>query len=106
MDSTATGTARIAIVGVSGDSGMELARITARHPGLRLVLAISDRWAGSTVGDHLPVGGASAAVKVVSQEEGARALSSAGTVDLAFLCTPAEVSLELAPRALDGGARV
>lgn len=109
MDSAhaaAAGTVRIAIVGVSGYSGMELARIAARHPALRIALAVSDRWAGSTIGDHLPVGGTAAAVKVISQEEGAKALGVAGTIDLCFLCTPAEVSLELAPRALDGGARV
>jgi N-acetyl-gamma-glutamyl-phosphate reductase len=42
-------------------------------------------------------------VTVLSQAEGARQL---GSVDLVFLCTPAEVSLALAPSALDGGARV
>src|SRR5262249_44092441 len=37
---------------------------------------------------------------------GAQALRRGGAADVCFLCTPAEVSLELGPRALDGGARV
>jgi N-acetyl-gamma-glutamyl-phosphate reductase len=93
----------VGIVGVSGYSGMELARLLAAHPRLAPALAVSDRWAGATLGDHLPLRGRSAAVRVLSQEEGARSLAG---LDLVFLCTPAEVSLELAPRALDAGARV
>jgi N-acetyl-gamma-glutamyl-phosphate reductase len=98
-----SGAVRVGIVGVSGYSGMELAQLVSGHPAFTLALAVSDRWADGTVGDRLPVGGAAAAVPVLSQEAGARAL---GQVDLVFLCTPAEVSLELAPRALDAGARV
>jgi N-acetyl-gamma-glutamyl-phosphate reductase len=94
---------RIAIVGVSGYSGMEVARLCAGHPGFRIALAVSDRWAGQPLGTFLPVEGAAAAVTVLSQGEGATRL---GSVDLVFLCTPAEVSLELAPAALEAGARV
>jgi N-acetyl-gamma-glutamyl-phosphate reductase len=94
---------RVGIVGVSGYAGIELARIVAGHPRLALAAAISDRWAGSAVGDHLALQGPAAAVRVQSQEEGTRAL---GGLDLVFLCTPAEASLELAPRALDGDTRV
>ena len=39
------------IVGVSGYSGMELARLLARHPAFRLVSAVSDKWAGRTLGE-------------------------------------------------------
>jgi N-acetyl-gamma-glutamyl-phosphate reductase len=95
--------ARVGIVGVSGYSGIELCRIVAGHPRLALVAAVSDRWAGSALGDQLPVGASAASVRVLSQEEAARGLSG---LDLVFLCTPAEVSLEIAPRALDAGARV
>jgi N-acetyl-gamma-glutamyl-phosphate reductase len=99
-------TVRVAIVGVSGYSGMELCRLLGGHPRLRLELAVSDRWAGSTLGDKLPLPPAIAAVQVVTPDEGVKALATPGAVDLVFLCTPAEISLELAPRALDGGARV
>ncbi len=40
----------VGIVGVSGYSGIELARIVAGHPGLALALAISDKWAGADAG--------------------------------------------------------
>jgi N-acetyl-gamma-glutamyl-phosphate reductase len=82
---------------------MELARILSTHPRFSVGLAVSDKWAGRTLGDCLPIGGATAAVTVLSQAEGAKQL---GSVELVFLCTPAEVSLALAPQALDGGARV
>ena len=97
---------RAGIVGVSGYSGMELARIVAGHPRLVPVLAVSDRWAGSTLADRLPVGGAAASLPVVSQEAGERALAARGELDIVFLCTPADVSLALAPKALEAGARV
>jgi len=92
-----------AIVGVSGYSGMETARILSAHPGFTVTLAVSDKWAGERLGDRLPVAGDSAGLVVTSQADGADRL---GTVDLVFLCTPAEVSMELAPRALAAGARV
>jgi N-acetyl-gamma-glutamyl-phosphate reductase len=96
---------RVGIVGVSGYSGMELARIAGSHPNLTVALAVSDKWAGSRVGDHLPVGGSTAGVAVRPQADAA---SSAGLdgLDLVFLCTPAEASLKLAPVALDAGCRV
>src|SRR5215472_9085127 len=95
--------ARVGIVGVSGYSGMELCRLVARHRGLALVAAVSDRWAGGALGDHLALPPDASSPRVLSQEEAPRGLSG---LDLVFLCTPAEVSLEIAPRALDTGARV
>ena len=45
MDKASVST--VGIVGVSGYSGIELARIVAGHPRLALALAISDKWAGT-----------------------------------------------------------
>src|SRR4051794_19492456 len=86
--------ATVGIVGVSGYAGMELARIVARHPGLALALAVSDKWAGSTLGERLPVAGETARLKVRPQADAATPASFSG-LDLVFLCTPAEVSLAL-----------
>jgi len=94
----------VAILGISGYSGIELARIVAGHPQLALALAISDKWAGTTLADHLPIGAAGGAVVVRAQKE-ARAAAFAG-LDVVFLCTPAEASIALAPVALEAGARV
>jgi N-acetyl-gamma-glutamyl-phosphate reductase len=93
----------VGIVGVSGYSGMELARIVSRHPGLDLVAAVSDKWAGRRLGDVLPIVGSAATVACVAQSDAAAIFSSLG---VAFLCTPAEVSIELAGVALGAGARV
>jgi N-acetyl-gamma-glutamyl-phosphate reductase len=94
---------RVGIVGVSGYSGMETARLVAGHPSLTLVAAVSDKWAGGAVGDHLPVARAAAAVPITKQAE---AEVSFKGLDLVFLCTPAEVSIALAPVALAAGCRV
>src|SRR4051794_39042061 len=94
---------RAGIVGVSGYSGMELTRILSRHPRLTLALATSDRWVGKPLGAKLPIAGAAAGLACVSQEAG---LAAFGSVDVLFLCTPAEVSIDLAPKALAAGARV
>ncbi len=102
-----TGGLTAAVIGVSGYSGMETARILSAHPGFAVTLAVSDKWAGERLGDRLPIAGdssgASSGLAVTSQADGVDRL---GSVDLVFLCTPAEVSMELAPRALAAGARV
>ena len=96
--------ATVGIVGVSGYSGMELARIVAGHPGMALSLAISDKWAGSTLGDHLALPAPSSGIPIRPQQEATPA-AFAG-LNLVFLCTPAEASMALAPVALEAGARV
>jgi N-acetyl-gamma-glutamyl-phosphate reductase len=96
-------TIRVGIVGVSGYSGIETARLVSSHPALTLAAVVSDKWAGTALGDHLPVAGAAAAVRVVGQADAASSFAGA---DLVFLCTPAEVSIALAPAALEAGCRV
>jgi N-acetyl-gamma-glutamyl-phosphate reductase, common form len=96
-------TRRAAIVGVSGYSGMELARILACHPQFSIGLVTSDKWAGKRLGERLAVTGPAADLTCFSHEQGQAHL---GEVDVVFLCTPAEVSVELAPIALAAGARV
>jgi N-acetyl-gamma-glutamyl-phosphate reductase len=95
----------VGIVGVSGYSGMELARIVARHPGMVLALAVSDKWAGSPLAERLPIIGPTGKLKVRPQADATTPASFAG-LSVVFLCTPAEVSLAIAPVALEAGARV
>ncbi|MBK6519492.1 MAG: N-acetyl-gamma-glutamyl-phosphate reductase [Polyangiaceae bacterium] len=84
----------VAIVGVSGFSGAELARLVSSDGELALTGAYSDRMRGGTV-----AGG----VIVRPQADADRAAEEAEIIALA---TPAEVSAELAPRLLAKGARV
>jgi N-acetyl-gamma-glutamyl-phosphate reductase len=93
----------VGIVGVSGYAGMELARIVARHPNLKLAAAVSDKWAGRELGDFLPVGGPAAKVRCVPQAD---AVGIFPGLAIAFLCTPPAASIELAAPALAAGARV
>jgi len=94
-------TVSAAVVGASGYSGLELTRILARHPRVRLSALFSDRWSDAPAGERLPLGPEAGALRY-------RALAGAPDLDaeVAFLATPAEVSLELAPRLLARGVRV
>jgi N-acetyl-gamma-glutamyl-phosphate reductase len=94
---------RAGIVGVSGYSGMELARILASHPLFSLRLVTSDKWMGKLLGERLAVPPVAADLPCYSHEQG---LAHVGEVDVVFLCTPAEVSVALAPRVLASGTRV
>jgi N-acetyl-gamma-glutamyl-phosphate reductase len=90
-----------AVVGASGYSRLELTRLLARHPGVRLVALTSDRWAGERAGDRLPLPEAAAALAY-------RPLGESAELDaeVIFLATPAEVSHDLTPRLLARGATV
>ena len=91
------------IVGVSGYSGMELARILASHPGFRVALVTSDKWRGQRLGDCLPVSGPVAELECIAHADGQARFQD---IDVLFLCTPAEVSIDLAPIGIAAGARV
>jgi N-acetyl-gamma-glutamyl-phosphate reductase len=90
-----------AVVGASGYTGLELTRLLARHPRLRLAALHSDRWADETAGSRLPLDGAAAALRYLPL-----AGASDAEAEIVFLATPAEVSAELAPGLLAKGARV
>jgi hypothetical protein len=47
------------IVGVSGYSGMELARILAVHPAFVLSAVTTDKWQGKRLGQFVAISGAS-----------------------------------------------
>ncbi len=91
------------IIGVSGYSGMEMARLLSRHPDFAIAFATTDKWAGKQLGSKLALPPAASGLTCLSQEQGRAALHTAAVV---FLCTPPEVSIDLAPRALAAGARV
>jgi N-acetyl-gamma-glutamyl-phosphate reductase len=91
----------VAIVGASGYSGLELTRILARHPSLRLTAALSDRWAGEALGARLPLPEPVASLRYGKLEGGERL-----EAELVFLATPAEASAALAPRLVKRGVHV
>src|SRR5688572_16871831 len=94
----------VGIIGASGYSGVELSRLLAAHPSTELRFVTSDRWANDLLGSRVPdVSGPTAALRYVSNADGA---ARAKDCQVVFLATPAETSLELAPKLLALGARV
>lgn len=86
------------IVGARGYTGLELARILLRHPqsDLKFCFATSSFSLSSYIG-----GENAAAVKCLPDSELIKNLT-----DVVFLATPAEVSMELAPKILNAGKKV
>ncbi len=86
------------VVGFRGYSGAELARILARHPQVDLFLLEhrSDSESRPQPLGHRPPTTIPATPDALKQEG----------IDLVFLATPAEVSIELATWLLGGGAKV
>lgn len=94
----------IAVVGVTGYSGFELATLLLRHPGIgKPTFYVRETNGARCLSEMFPQlrGWGEASLKTLSVE--AIAAGRAGT---AFLATPHEVSAELAPKLLDAGLRV
>lgn len=80
------------IIGASGYSGMELTGLLLRHAGVELKFVTSDRWVGKRISQCTSF---ASELAYVSNEQGLEASKGVGVV---FLATPAETSLELAPK--------
>lgn len=96
---------QVAIVGVSGFAGAELARLISEHPRLSLRAAVADRWQGQALGQRVRLRSScpEAALVVRPMSE---VLDACRGADAVLLATPNEASLDLAPRLLDQGSRV
>jgi N-acetyl-gamma-glutamyl-phosphate reductase len=94
----------IAVIGVTGYTGFELATLLLRHPGIRKpTFYVRETNGARCLSELFPQlrGWGEASLKPLSLETIAG--SSAGT---AFLTTPHEVSADLAPKLLDAALRV
>lgn len=96
-------TAPIGVIGASGYSGVEATRILAAHPRVELKLLASDRWQGEAAGRRAGLVGAASRLRYAPQE---KVLDLARECAAVLLATPAEASIELAPRLLDAGVKV
>jgi N-acetyl-gamma-glutamyl-phosphate reductase len=95
---------QIAVVGVTGYTGLELARILLRHPQLNApVFYVRDTNGAKCLAELFPQfrGWGEAPLRTLSADT--ITSTNAGT---AFLATPHEVSAELAPSLLKAGLRV
>ncbi len=94
----------IAVIGVTGYTGFELATLLLRHPALAApTFYVRETNGANCLSQMFPVlrGWGEAPVKPLSVE--AVTSSAVGT---AFLATPHEVSADLAPQLMDAGIRV
>ncbi|MBE2251068.1 MAG: N-acetyl-gamma-glutamyl-phosphate reductase [Myxococcus sp.] len=89
--------ARVGIVGASGFSGLDLTRLLLRHERVTIDFLTSDRWVGQSVQTRTGARVTEGATQYVSVEQG---LERAAQCEAVFLATPAETSLELAPKLL------
>ena len=88
----------VAIFGAAGYAGLELVKLLAVHPGVRIACAASDARAGTPV-DAL-TGTRTGAMFVTTQA------ALAAEADVALLATPPGAARELAPPLLARGVRV
>ena len=94
---------KAAVMGATGYSGFELAKLLLRHPHTATPLFLSRDAAAQPLESHYPeiAGGASYPLEAFSWE----LLKSRG-IDVLFLATPHELSRELVPEALARGLRI
>lgn len=88
----------VAIFGAAGYAGLELVKLLAVHPGVRIACAASDARAGTPV-DEL-TGTRTGAAFVTTRE------ALAAEADVALLATPPEAARELAAPLVERGVRV
>jgi N-acetyl-gamma-glutamyl-phosphate reductase len=92
------------LVGVTGYTGMELVRLLAGHPDLKLVAATSRAEAGKRLVELYPyLAGTSLSDIVVSEPDPA---ALARTCDVVFLAVPHGAAMDTAGKLVDAGARV
>jgi len=93
-------TLRVTLYGVTGYTGIELLRVLINHPYVKITNLISKSSAGKRLGQELPLfeNSCLANFKLTSEPE--------EDFDIAFLCLPHEISLNLVPQLLDKGKKV
>ena len=97
---------KIAVVGASGYSGMELLRLLLQHPNVDIVAVTSRSLAGKSLAAEFPrFSGIGSASTLQFTAPDAQAIKDAGA-QIAFLALPHGVSVEFAKPLLDLGIKV
>ena len=97
-------TIRAALVGVTGYTGMELARLLAQHPCMRLTAATSRTEAGKRLGAIYPFLNNLPGADVTLIEPDPEAI--AASCDIAFLAVPHGAATEMAAALVERGLKV
>ncbi len=93
---------RIAVIGASGYTGVELLRLLARHPEAELVAVTSRQYAGQSVAEVFP--SLRGVFDLIFEDVDPAAL--AGRVDLVFTAVPHQAAMSMVPDLLAAGCRV
>jgi N-acetyl-gamma-glutamyl-phosphate reductase len=96
---------KVAIVGASGYTGMELLRVLLAHPQVELVAATSRQEAGKSLGTVFPRFSGIPGAALTFTEPDPAAIAATGA-EAAFLALPHGVAAEIARGLLDRGMRV
>lgn len=95
---------KVAIIGVSGYAGGELARILSRHPGVEVTFVSSDSNAGKTLAAAFPGMAGTAAGRLVCQSADLEAAANAA--DVIFLAQESGAAMKSADALLEKGKKV
>lgn len=97
-------TINVGLVGITGYAGMELTRLLAGHPQMRLTMACSRAEAGKRLGRFYPflenLPGADVVITPYETKEAAR------LCELVFLAVPAGTAMDMAQNLLEAGVKV
>ncbi len=93
---------RIAVVGASGYTGVELLRLLSRHPEVQLVCVTSRQHAGQKVTDVFPSLQGSLELTFTDVDPAVLAQQA----DLVFTAVPHQTAMGMIPQLLDTGCRV
>jgi N-acetyl-gamma-glutamyl-phosphate reductase len=93
---------KIGIVGASGYTGEELARILSRHPGVELTVATSRQFAGQKLADVFP--NLRGSVEITLEDLGPEELVD--RADLFFTAVPHQTAMDIVPQLLEAGGKV
>ena len=95
---------RAGLVGVTGDTGMELVRLLVTHPGFRLNFAASRAESGKRLGDHYPFLEKLPGADIILNPPDAK--QAAEQCDIVFLAVPHGAAMRIAGELRAAGVRV
>lgn len=93
---------RVGIIGASGYTGAELARILCNHPDIRLTVATSRQYAGQMLAQVYP--SLAGRVNIVCSDPAANTLVE--QADLFFTAVPHQTAMAVVPNLLTAGKKV
>ena len=93
---------RIAVIGASGYTGVELLRLLSQHPETELVCVTSRQYAGQSVSEVFP--SLQGSLDLIF--ENVDPVGLAERADLVFTAVPHQAAMGMIPDLLNGGCRV